>query len=155
MILFVEDDSKDADLALAALVKYNSAARVEFVRDGEEALDYLHYRGKFKTRSGGAPAVVVLDLKMPKMDGMQVLRQVKSDPDLKSVPIVILTASREERDLVESYHLGVNAYVVKPVDFHEFIDAVKELGLFWGIVNVPPPQKGAAGNDNRIYITGY
>ena len=101
-------------------------------------------------REEGNPAVVLLDLKMPRMDGMQVLRQVKTDPDLKSIPIVVLTSSREEQDLVESYHLGVNAYVVKPVDFHEFIDAVKELGLFWGIVNVTPPRKGAAGNDNRI-----
>ena len=101
-------------------------------------------------REVGNPAVVLLDLKMPKVDGMEVLRQVKTDPDLKTVPVVVLTSSLEERDLVQSYRLGVNAYVVKPVDFHEFIDAVKELGLFWSIINVPPPQNGAARNDNKI-----
>jgi CheY-like chemotaxis protein len=93
-------------------------------------------------REEGNPAVMLLDLKMPKVDGMEVLRQVKADPDLKTVPVVVLTSSREDRDLVESYDLGVNAYVVKPVDFHEFIDAVKEVGLFWSIINVPPPKNG-------------
>jgi CheY-like chemotaxis protein len=154
-ILLAEDNANDVELTLEALAHHNLANEVIVTRDGAEALDYLYRRGTFQMREEGNPAVVLLDLKMPKMDGMQVLRQVKTDPDLKSVPIVVLTSSLEERDLVESYHLGVNAYVVKPVDFHEFIDAVKELGLFWGIINVPPPRKGAARNDNKIEsITG-
>ena len=140
MILFVEDDSKDADLALAALVKFNSASRVEFVRDGEEALDYLHCRGKFKTRSSGAPAVVVIDLKMPKMGGLELVKRIRAEEQLKLIPIVVFSSSRAESDLIECYQNGVNAYVVKPLGFHEFMDAVKALAIFWASINEPPPN---------------
>ena len=149
-ILLVEDNPNDVELTLLALAHHNLANEVIVTRDGEEALDYLYRRGAFQKRDAGNPAVVLLDLKMPKMDGMQVLKQLKTDPDLKTIPVVVLTSSLEQRDLVESYHLGVNAYVVKPVDFHEFVDAVKELGLFWSIINVPPPRNGAARSDNTI-----
>jgi CheY-like chemotaxis protein len=149
-ILLVEDNANDVELTLEALANHNLANEVIVTRNGEEALDYLYRRGAFQMREEGNPAVVLLDLKMPKVDGMEVLRQVKGDPDLKTVPVVVLTSSLEERDLVESYHLGVNAYVVKPVDFHEFVVAVKELGLFWSIINVPPPRNGAARNDTKI-----
>ena len=146
-ILLVEDNANDVELTLEALGQHNLANEVIVARDGEEALDYLHRRGAFQSREDGNPAVVLLDLKMPKVDGMEVLRQVKTNPDLKTIPVVILTSSMEERDIVESYHLGVNAYVVKPVDFHEFIDAVKQLGLFWSIINVPLPRGGAVRSD--------
>jgi CheY-like chemotaxis protein len=142
MILFVEDDSKDADLALAALVKYNSAARVAFVRDGEEALDYLHCRGKFKTLSSGAPAVVVVDLKMPKMGGLELVKRIRSEAQLKLIPIVMFSSSRAESDVLECYRSGVNAYVVKPLGFHDFMDAVKGLAIFWASINEPPPNEG-------------
>ena len=142
MILFVEDDSKDAELALAALVKYNSASRVEFVRDGEEALDFLHYQGKFKTRSSGPPAVVVIDLKMPKMDGLELVRRIRSEKQFRLIPIVVFSSSRAESDLIESYQNGVNAYVVKPLGFHEFMNAVKGLAIFWASINEPPPNGG-------------
>ncbi len=135
------DNVNDVELTLAALGQHNLANEVIIARDGEEALDYLYRRGAFKMRKEGNRAVMLLDLKMPKVDGMEVLRQVKADPDLKTVPVVLLTSSREDRDLIESYDLGVNAYVVKPVDFHEFIDAVKKVGLFWSIINVPPTQE--------------
>ncbi len=141
-ILLAEDNANDVELTLEALAHHNLANEVVVARDGAEALDYLYRRGAFKMREEGNPAVLLLDLKMPKVDGMEVLRQVKADTGLKTVPVVVLTSSQEERDLVESYDLGVNAYVVKPVDFHEFIDAVKELGLFWSIINVPPPRNG-------------
>ena len=108
-------------------------------RDGEEALDYLYCRGNFQTRTGENPAVLLLDLKLPKVDGLEVLRQMKSDEKLRMIPVVVLTSSREEKDIVASYQLGVNAYVVKPVDFHEFVNAVKELGIFWAIINESPP----------------
>ena len=108
-------------------------------RDGEEALDYLYYRGKFQGRSVENPAVLLLDLKLPKVNGLEVLEKIKSDEALKMIPVVVLTSSREERDMVASYKLGVNAYVVKPVDFHEFVNAIKELGVFWAIINEPPP----------------
>ncbi len=137
-ILFAEDNAKDVELTLAALAEINLANEVVVVRDGAEALDYLYARGKFQMRAKGNPAVILLDIKMPKVDGLQVLKTVKSDPDLKNIPVVILTSSREERDLVESYRLGVNAYVVKPVAFQEFVKAVKELGSFWAIINEPP-----------------
>jgi CheY-like chemotaxis protein len=137
-ILLAEDNPNDVELTLSALDEHNLANEVVVARDGEEALDYLYRRGEFKMREPGSPTVVLLDLKMPKVDGLEVLRQIKSDPALKAVPVVVLTSSREERDIVESYELGVNAYVVKPVDFHEFVDAIKELGLFWGIINVAP-----------------
>jgi CheY-like chemotaxis protein len=112
---------------------------VILARDGKEALDYLYCRGQFDTRSGGNPAVMLLDLKLPKIDGLEVLQQIRSDEQLKMIPVVVLTSSHEEKDLVRSYKLGVNAYVVKPVDFHEFVNAVKELAVFWAIINQPPP----------------
>jgi CheY-like chemotaxis protein len=135
----VEDDSKDVELTLTALEEYNLANEVVVVRDGEEALDYLYYRGDFKTRAGDNPAVMLLDLKLPKVSGLEVLKQIKSDEKLKLIPVVVLTSSKEEKDMVASYKLGVNAYVVKPVYFHEFVNAIKELGAFWAVINEPPP----------------
>jgi CheY-like chemotaxis protein len=137
-ILLAEDNLNDVELTLSALEEHRLANEVIVVRDGEAALDYLYRRGAFKMREPGTPTVVLLDLKMPKVDGLEVLRQIKSDPALRMIPVVVLTSSREERDIVESYQLGVNAYIVKPVDFHEFVDAIKELGLFWGVLNVTP-----------------
>jgi len=127
------------ELTMTALEEYNLANEVIVTRDGEEALDYLYRRGKYTTRSSDHPAVILLDLKLPKIDGLEVLRQVKSDDNLKMIPVVVLTSSREEKDLVSSYKLGVNAYVVKPVDFHEFVNAIKELGVFWALINAAPP----------------
>ena len=138
-ILMVEDDPKDVELTLTALEEYNLANEVIIAHDGEEALDYLNYRGNFSTRPNGNPAVLLLDLKLPKVDGLEVLQQIKSDPKLKMIPVVVLTSSHEERDMVASYSLGVNAYVVKPVDFYEFVNAIRELGVFWAIINEPPP----------------
>lgn len=138
-ILMVEDDSRDVDMTLTALEEYNLANEVVVTRDGEEALDYLFCRGKYASRSGDNPAVMLLDLKLPKVDGLEVLRQVKAEEKLKMIPVVVLTSSHEERDMVTSYKLGVNAYVVKPVDFHEFVNAIKELGVFWAVINVAPP----------------
>src|SRR2546425_2800871 len=138
-ILLVEDDPKDVDLTLTALEEYKLANEVVVTRDGEEALDYLYCRGNFETRNSDNPAVLLLDLKLPKVDGLEVLQQMKSDEKLRMIPVVVLTSSREERDMVASYKLGVNAYVVKPVDFHEFVNAIKELGIFWAIINEPPP----------------
>lgn len=138
-ILLVEDDPRDVELTLESLAAYNLANEVFVAIDGEEALDYLYHRGNFKTRPNGNPAVILLDLKLPKVDGMEVLRQIRSDENLKMIPVVILTSSREEKDWIESYSLGVNAYVVKPVDFHEFVKAVKDLGAFWAVINEPPP----------------
>ena len=138
-ILMVEDDPKDVELTLMALEDYKLANEVVVARDGEEALDYLYCRGKFTTRTPDNPAVLLLDLKLPKVDGLEVLQQIKSDEKLRMIPVVVLTSSHEERDMVASYKLGVNAYVVKPVDFHEFINAVKELGIFWAVINEPPP----------------
>jgi len=138
-ILMVEDDPKDVELTLTALEDYNLTNEVVVARDGEEALDYLYCRGSFKMRTNENPAVLLLDLKLPKIDGLEVLQQIKSDEKLKLIPVVVLTSSREERDMVASYKLGVNAYVVKPVDFHEFVNAIKELGIFWAIINEPPP----------------
>jgi CheY-like chemotaxis protein len=138
-ILMVEDDPKDVELTLTALEDYNLANEVIVARDGEQALDYLYHRGEFKTRTNGNPAVMLLDLKLPKVDGLEVLRQIKSDKDLALIPVVVLTSSKEEKDMVASYKLGVNAYVVKPVDFHEFVNAIKELGVFWAVINEPPP----------------
>ena len=137
-ILYAEDDARDVELTLAALAEHNLANEVVVVNDGAEALDYLRHRGKFADRPNGNPSAVLLDIKMPKVDGLEVLRQMRADGDLREIPVVMLTSSREERDLVESYRLGVNAYVVKPVAFQEFIDAVKTLGLFWGLINEPP-----------------
>jgi len=138
-ILLAEDNLKDVELTLAALAEYNLANDVVVVNDGAEALDFLYKRGKFQLRSGGNPAVVLLDIKMPKVDGLEVLRTIKSDDNMKKTPVVILTSSREEKDLIESYNLSVNAYVVKPVNFKDFVEAVKALGVFWAIVNEPPP----------------
>jgi CheY-like chemotaxis protein len=138
-ILIVEDDPKDVELTLTALEEYNLANEVVVTRDGEEALDYLFCRGNFQTRTSENPAVLLLDLKLPKVDGLEVLQQMKSDEKLRMIPVVVLTSSREEKDMVASYKLGVNAYVVKPVDFHEFVNAIKELGIFWAIINEPPP----------------
>jgi CheY-like chemotaxis protein len=138
-ILMVEDDPKDVELTLMALEGHNLANEVVVTRDGEEALDYLYRRGKYSTRSSDHPAVILLDLKLPKIDGLEVLRQIKTDNSLKVIPVVVLTSSNEEKDLVSSYKLGVNAYVVKPVDFHEFVNAIKELGIFWAVINAAPP----------------
>ncbi len=138
-ILLVEDDPKDTELTMTALEEYNLSNEVVVATDGEEALDYLYYRGKFQRRSGENPAVMLLDLKLPKIDGLEVLQRVKADDNLKMIPVVVLTSSREERDMLSSYTLGVNAYVVKPVDFHEFVNAIKELGVFWAIINEAPP----------------
>jgi len=138
-ILLAEDNPKDVELTLTALDEHNLANEVVVVNDGAEALDYLYRRGKFSMRADNDPAVVLLDLKMPKVDGLEVLRTIKNDSNLKTIPLVILTSSREEKDLVESYKLGVNAYVVKPVNFQQFIEAVKELGAFWAVINEPPP----------------
>lgn len=138
-ILLVEDNANDIELAFAALEENHLANEVIVARDGEEALDYLYRRGIYKLRAEGNPAVVLLDLKLPKVDGLEVLKQIKSDPDMRTIPIVMMTSSREEKDLISSYNQGVNAYVVKPMDFGEFVNAIKELGLFWGVVNQPPP----------------
>jgi CheY-like chemotaxis protein len=135
----VEDDPRDVELTLTALEEYNLANEVVVTHDGAEALDYLNCRGEFSTRSGENPAVILLDLKLPKVDGLEVLQQIKSDPKLRIIPVVVLTSSREEKDMVASYQLGVNAYVVKPVDFHEFVNAIRDLGVFWAVINVPPP----------------
>jgi CheY-like chemotaxis protein len=138
-ILLVEDDPKDVELTLTGLDEYNLANEVVVARDGEEALDYLYRRGSHENRANGNPAVILLDLKLPKVDGFEVLQQIRSDEKFKMIPVVILTSSHEERDLVRSYRLGVNAYVVKPVDFHQFVNAVKELGVFWAVINEAPP----------------
>lgn len=139
-ILLAEDDPRDVELTLSALDEYKLANEVVVVNDGEQALDYLYRRGDYGDRPGGNPAVVLLDLKMPKVDGFEVLRTVKNDERLRFIPIVVLTSSREEQDLVESYRLNVNAYVVKPVDFHDFVNAIKELGMFWAVINEAPPE---------------
>lgn len=138
-ILLVEDNAKDVELTLTALEENHLANEVVVARDGAEALDYLYFRGKYQMRARGNPAVILLDIKMPKVDGIEVLRQLKTDETLKVIPVVILTSSREEKDMIESYRLGVNAYVVKPVHFGEFVNAVKDLGSFWAVINEPPP----------------
>jgi len=138
-ILLVEDNERDVELTLAALEEHNLANEVIIARDGAEALDYLHRRGSFADHANGVPVVVLLDLKMPKVDGLEVLRQMRGDDTLKHIPVVMITSSREEQDLVKSYQLGVNAYVVKPVDFQKFVESVKQIGFFWAIINEPPP----------------
>jgi CheY-like chemotaxis protein len=138
-ILLAEDSAADVELTLEALGEHRLANEVVVVRDGAAVLDYLYRRGEHAGRSEGNPAVILLDLKMPKMDGLQVLRQIKADESLRHVPVVMLTSSREEQDLVESYRLGVNGYVVKPVDFGRFVEVVTQLGMFWAVVNEPPP----------------
>jgi len=138
-ILLVEDSPQDVELTLGALEKHKLGNEVVIARDGEEALDYLFKRGTYAGRAGGSPVVVLLDIKLPKVDGLEVLQQVRADAQLSRTPVVMLTSSREEKDIVKSYNLGVNAYVVKPVDFHEFMTAICELGLFWTVINQPPP----------------
>ena len=138
-IMLVEDSARDVELTLATLEEHNLANEVIVTRDGAEALDFLYRRGNFATRSSGNPAVILLDIKMPKVDGLEVLRHIKADSNLNMIPVVMLTSSREEKDLIESYRLGVNAYVVKPVDFDKFVKVVSELGLFWAVINETPP----------------
>jgi CheY-like chemotaxis protein len=147
-ILLVEDDPNDVELTLTALTENNLVNKVVSVRDGEEALDYLYQRGKYEARPDGIPIVILLDLKMPKVDGLEVLRQIKDDPKLNLIPVVVLTSSSMDKDLVESYKLGANAYVVKPVDFYNFIEAVKKLGVFWALINEPPPDVTTNQNNN-------
>jgi DNA-binding response OmpR family regulator len=137
-VLLVEDDPKDVELTLTGLAEYNLANEVVVVRDGEEALDYLYRRGNHQTRANGKPTVMLLDLKLPKVNGFEVLQQVRGNENLKMILVVVLTSSHEERDLVQSYKLGVNAYVVKPEDFDQFVNAVKELGVFWAVINQAP-----------------
>ena len=140
-ILLAEDNANDVELTLAALKTNRVLNEVVVTRDGADTLDYLWRRNKYANRSGGNPVLMLLDLKMPKVDGLEVLRQVKSDAHFKLIPTVVLTSSREEQDVVRSYDLGVNAYVVKPVDFQDFVEAVKLLGGFWAVVNEPPPAR--------------
>jgi CheY-like chemotaxis protein len=143
-ILLVEDNLKDIELTLAALAKCQLANDIVVARDGAEALDYLYCRGQHRERLPGDPAVVLLDLKLPKVDGLEVLSKIKSDGQMRSVPVVMLTSSREESDLVRSYELGVNAFVVKPVDFNAFFEAIQDLGMFWGVLNETPPRSSRA-----------
>lgn len=144
-IVLAEDNPRDAELALAAMEEQSISDKVILCHDGAEVLDYLYCRGQFKSRLKGNPVVVFLDIKMPKVNGLEVLRTIKADGNLRPIPVVMLTSSREERDLSESYALGANAYVVKPVEFHQFISAVKELGAFWGVINEPPPEGSRSG----------
>jgi CheY-like chemotaxis protein len=141
-ILLVEDNANDIELTLAALDTYALANEVAVARDGAEALDYLFRREAFSSRPPQNPVLVLLDLKMPKVNGLEVLRQIRGDPVLRAIPVVVLSASREEPDLAEAYHLNVNAYVVKPVSFENFIDVVKQLSFFWLLINEPPPMRG-------------
>jgi len=138
-ILLAEDDPRDQELTIAALSEYRLANEILVVSDGVEALDYLHRRGRFADVPPGNPAILLLDLKMPKVDGLEVLQEIRQTPALRLLPVVMLTSSKEEADIAESYNLGASAYVVKPVDFHDFVDAVKKTGLFWAILNEPPP----------------
>ena len=144
-ILLAEDSANDVELTLAALEQHNLANEIVVVRDGAEALDYLYGRGLYAGRQSGNPALLVLDLKMPRVDGLDVLRTIKADAALRTIPVVMLTSSREEQDVVASYELGVNSYVVKPVDFAEFMEAVRQIGVFWAIVNEPPPDRPGYG----------
>jgi CheY-like chemotaxis protein len=137
-ILLVEDDANDVELTLTALAEHNLANPIVVLRDGAEAMDFLHQRGA-QAAAGRAPVVVLLDLKMPKLNGLDVLRRMKGDPALRAIPVVMLTSSREEQDLIASYDLGVNAYVVKPVSFQDFVRAIQGLGVFWAVINEPPP----------------
>jgi CheY-like chemotaxis protein len=139
-ILLVEDNPRDLELTLAALAKCQLANEIIIARDGAEALDYVYARGAFSQRPSGDPAVILLDLKLPKIDGLEVLETLKGDGNFRQIPVVMLTSSREERDLVTSYEQGVNAFVVKPVDFNAFFEAIESLGMFWAILNEPPPR---------------
>ncbi len=140
-ILLAEDNRKDVELTLEAMAENNLANQVIVVKDGVEALEYLHCEGNYKLRKRGNPAVILLDIKMPRMDGIEVLRRIRSDAALKRIPVVVLTSSREEKDLINTYDLGVNAYVVKPVDFQQFIEAVKQIGSFWAVINELPTER--------------
>lgn len=142
-ILLAEDNPNDVELVVTALKDARLVNEIIVANDGEQALDCLYRRGRFATRTGPQPAVILLDLKMPKVDGREVLRQIRADPALREIPVVVLTSSREESDLLQSYQLGVNAYVVKPVDFEEFTSAVGKLGFFWALLNELPPEKVA------------
>lgn len=139
-VLLVEDSPRDAELILDAFGSNQVANEIVHVRDGADALDYLHRRGEFAGRVDEQPALILLDLKLPKVDGLEVLRQIKSDPNLKIVPVVMMTSSRQEQDLVQSYQLGVNAYVVKPLKFQDFVEAVKQVGSFWAVINQVPGE---------------
>jgi len=139
-ILLVEDNPLDIELMLAALQEHGLTNEIVVARDGVEALDYLYRRNQYAGRPAGHPLLILLDLKMPRVDGLEVLRQIKQDPDLRVIPIVMLTSSREEQDIVESYNLGANAYVVKPVAFEAFVGVVKQIGLFWILINEPPAR---------------
>jgi CheY-like chemotaxis protein len=139
-ILLVEDNPNDVELIIGSLKGFNLANTIDVAYDGVEALEYLRYKGKFKGRKPGFPAVILLDIKMPRMDGIEVLQAIRKDPELKLIPIVMLTSSQEDMDLVASYTLGVNAYVVKPVDFNQFTEAVKTIGIFWAVLNELPPS---------------
>lgn len=146
-ILLVEDNPRDLELTLTALEKCQIANDIVVARDGAEALDFLYLSGSHATRDPGDPAVVLLDLKLPKVDGLEVLEKVKRDENLRHVPVVMLTSSREEQDLVKSYQLGVNAFVVKPVEFNQFFKAIQDLGVFWALLNEPPPKLRQVGGD--------
>jgi two-component system, response regulator len=139
-ILLAEDNPKDIELTLEAMAENNLANHIIVVKDGVEALEYLHCQGKYKLRKPGNPALILLDIKMPRMDGIEVLRNIRSDEALKRIPVVVLTSSREENDLINTYELGVNAYVLKPVDFKQFIEAVKQIGSFWAVLNELPRE---------------
>jgi len=138
-ILIVDDSPKDVELTVAALAENNIANDIIVAEDGEEALDYLYKRGKF-AKTDGFPAVILLDIKMPKMNGMEVLKHIRSNPQFRLIPVIMVTSSREERDLVDSYKLGANSYVVKPVDIVQFINSIKILGQYWAVINQPPPE---------------
>jgi two-component system response regulator len=147
-ILLVEDSPRDAELVIDALTDGHAANEVVHVQDGTDALDYLYRRGEFADRTTSQPAVVLLDLKMRKVNGLEVLRQIKGDPALKLIPVVMMTSSREEQDLLKSYQLGANAYIVKPVQYQEFLDAVKQVSGFWAATNEPPPGSDAARSEH-------
>ncbi|PIS47168.1 MAG: two-component system response regulator [Elusimicrobia bacterium CG08_land_8_20_14_0_20_51_18] len=139
-ILLAEDNARDVELTLEALSDNNLANHVVPVSDGVEVLEYLRCEGKFKDREKGNPAVILMDIKMPRLDGIETLRLIRSDPAFKTLPVVILSSSREEQDVMRSYNMGVNAYVVKPVSFKDFVEAVKIVGMFWALINEQPPQ---------------
>lgn len=138
-ILLAEDDPGGVELTLGALKEFNLSNNVQVVYDGEECLDYLHRRGEYADREAGNPAVLLLDLKMPKVSGLEVLEEMRAKPELAMIPVVVMTSSTEERDVVESYRLGTNAYIVKPIDVTAFVHAIREVGNFWAILNEPPP----------------